>query len=98
MKSGTHKLNLSDTLYFTSDKRKVNAVTLTGNIDFYYKLNDLEEVLPSFFIWIHQRYLINLNFVSSIEGSNLIINNESLPISRTYQQDLMIAFAKTLLK
>lgn len=98
LKSGTHKLNLNNTLYFTSDKRKIDAVTLDGNIDFYYKLNDLEEVLPSFFIRIHQRYLVNLNFISSIEGSSLIINNESLPISRTYQQDLMIAFAKILLK
>lgn len=96
-KSKTEKINLSNTFYFTSDKRKVNAVTSNGIIDFYDKLDDLENNLPSFFVRIHQRYLVNINFVSSVESNSLSINGESLPISRGRYNSFMIEFAKTML-
>ncbi|WP_042276453.1 LytR/AlgR family response regulator transcription factor [[Clostridium] dakarense] len=98
LKSGTKKINLNNTLYFTSDKRKVNAVTLTGNIDFYDKLDELENNLPSFFVRIHQRYLVNINFVSSVESNSLTINDENLPISRGRYNSFMVEFAKTMLR
>lgn len=96
-KSKSEKINLSNTYYFTSDKRKVKAVTFTGDVDFYDKLDDLEGNLPSFFVRIHQRYLININFVSSVESNNLIINGENLPISRGRYNSFMVEFAKTML-
>lgn len=98
LKSGTKKINLNNTIYFTSDKRKVNAVTLTGYIDFYDKLDELEKNLPSFFVRIHQRYLVNINFVSSVESNSITINGESLPISRGRYNSFMIEFAKTMLR
>ncbi|MCM1988917.1 LytR/AlgR family response regulator transcription factor [Oceanirhabdus seepicola] len=97
-KSGTQKINLSETCYFVSDRRKVCAVTSHGNIEFYEKLNILENQLPSFFIRIHQRYLVNLNYINAVEGKSATVNGENLPVSRTYNQNLVIAFAKTLLK
>ncbi|MEG1312021.1 MAG: LytTR family DNA-binding domain-containing protein [Romboutsia sp.] len=90
-------MNLNNTFYFTSDKRKIKAITSTCNIDFYDKLDELEKNLPSFFVRIHQRYLININFVSSVESNSLIICGESLPISRGRYNDFMIEFAKTML-
>lgn len=97
-KGGTRKLNLSHTQYFFSDKRKVHGVTLAGTIEFYEKLDDLEKQLPKFFIRIHQRYLVNLNFISAIEKNNAVVGSENLPISRQYYQMLMIEFAKTMLE
>ena len=97
-KSKTVKINLSNTYYFTSDKRKVNAVTFTETIDFYDKLDNLEKNLPSFFVRIHQRYLVNINHVSSVESSSLVINKEVLPISRGRYNSFMIEFAKTMLR
>lgn len=96
-KSKIEKINLSNTFYFTSDKRKVKAFTSTGIIDFYDKLDNLEENLPSFFVRIHQRYLVNINFVSAVENSSLSINGENLPISRGRYNAFMIEFAKTML-
>jgi DNA-binding LytR/AlgR family response regulator len=96
-KSGTHKLNLSDTIYFLSDKRKVCAVSTTNNIEFYDKLDELQKRLPSFFIRIHQRYIINLNFTSAVEGNEVIVNGETLPVSRVYKQRLIISFTRTML-
>lgn len=96
-KSKTKKINLSDTYYFTSYRRKVNAVTFIETIDFYDKLDNVEKLSPSFFVRIHQRYLVNINHVSSVESSSLIINGESLPISRGRYNSFMIEFAKTML-
>lgn len=96
-KSGTHKLNLTNTIYFSSDKRKVCAVTTSYNIEFYDKLDELHKELPSFFIRIHQRYIININFASAIEGNVVIVNGETLPVSRAYKQNLIISFARTML-
>lgn len=97
-KSKTEKINLSNTYYFTSDRRKVNAVTFTETIGFYDKLDNIEKKLPSFFVRIHQRYLININHVSSVESSSLVINKEILPISRGRYNSFMIEFAKTMLR
>lgn len=97
-KSKTEKINLSNTFYFTSDKRKISAITTNGSIDFYDKLDDLEKSLPSFFVRIHQRYLVNINFVSSVESNSLSINGEDLPISRGRYNSFMIEFAKTMLE
>lgn len=97
LKSGAHKINLSNTIYFTSDKRKVCAITTNDRIEFYSKLDVLEKELPSFFVRIHQRYLVNMNFVSSVEANAAVVNGESLPVSRTYSQNLILCFAKTML-
>ncbi len=97
LKGGTQKLNLSKTIYFVSDKRKVCAVTDRDKIEFYKKLNELEKELPNFFIRIHQRYLVNINYVTSVESNIAVVNNEVLPVSRTYSHNLIINFAKTML-
>lgn len=97
-KSKTEKINLTNTFYFTSDKRKINAIMSTGIIDFYDKLDELEKNLPSFFVRIHQRYLVNINYVSSVESNKLVINNETLPISRGRYNSFMVEFAKTMLR
>lgn len=97
LKSGTYKLNLTNTVYFSSDKRKVCAVTAKDNIEFYDKLDELHKKLPSFFVRIHQRYIININFVSAVEGNVAIINGKTLPVSRVFKQNLIIRFARTML-
>lgn len=97
-KSKTEKINLTNTFYFTSDKRKINAIMSSGIVDFYDKLDELEKNLPSFFVRIHQRYLVNLNYVSSVESNKLVINNEILPISRRRYNSFMVEFAKIMLR
>ncbi|MPM57144.1 hypothetical protein SDC9_103965 [bioreactor metagenome] len=70
----------------------------SGIVDFYDKLDELEKNLPSFFVRIHQRYLVNLNYVSSVESNKLVINNEILPISRGRYNSFMVEFAKIMLR
>ncbi len=98
LNSNSYKLYLNDIIYFISDKRKIKVKTEGNTYEFYGKLDDIEKELPNFFIRIHQRYLVNLNFVSSIENNYIEINGEKLPISRNRYQDVMIAFVKTMLR
>lgn len=97
LNSSSYKIHLKDIIYFVSDKRKLKVVTKENTYEFYGKLDDIEKDLPSFFVRIHQRYLVNFNFVLSIENNYVDIKIEKLPISRQRYQTVMIAFAKTML-
>lgn len=93
----TLRLPLSRIKYFFSDRRSVNAVTAEETHTFYGKLSDLETELPENFVRIHNRYLVNLKYVQSIQGNSVQMAEEELPVSRSCKQDLAIAFAKYML-
>ncbi len=97
-KSGTLRLRLKEVRYFQSDRKKVTAETDEGKITFYGKLSDIESALPAYFIRIHNRYLVNLNYVTKVESSQCICAEEVLPVSRSCKQDLAVAFAKRMLR
>lgn len=97
-KSGTLRLSLREISYFKSEKRTVCAVRKSGEqISFYEKLDHIEAELPDFFQRIHNRYLVNLHYISKLESTSCICGEEKLPVSRTYRQALAAAFARTLL-
>lgn len=98
LNSNSYKLYLNDIIYFASDKRKIKVVTGENTYEFYGKLDDIEKEMPVFFIRVHQRYLVNLNFVLAIEKNYIEIKGEKLPVSRQKYQDVMIGFAKTMLE
>lgn len=98
LKSGTRRINLNETRYLVSDRRKINALTANGSVEFYGKLDDLEQELPEFFIRIHQRYLVNINYIAAVEKSSALVSGERLPVARSRMQPLMIAIAKTMLE
>ena len=97
-KSGTLRLRLKEVRFFSSDRKKVKAETEEGKIEFYGKLNDIETTLPEYFIRIHNRYLVNLNYVTKVESSQCICADEALPVSRGYKQNLAVAFARMMLR
>lgn len=97
-KSGTLRLSIREISYFKSDRRNIFAVQKNGEqVSFYEKLDEVESKLPDFFQRIHNRYLVNMNCISKVEGSSCICSGEELPVSRAYKQSLAVAFAKTML-
>lgn len=96
-KSGSFKLPLSQVKYFLSEKRQIHAVTTSQSYTFYGKLNDIEAKLPDSFIRIHNRYLVNLKYIQAIDGNQVLLKQEVLPVSRSCKQTLSIAFAKYML-
>ncbi|MEG0875304.1 MAG: LytTR family DNA-binding domain-containing protein [Clostridiales bacterium] len=97
-KGEIYKLNLKDVIYFSSDKRKIIAVTETKKVEFYGKLDDLPDELPSFFVRCHQRYLVNMKYVTAAENNFATVKGEKIPISRSRYQDFIISFAKSMLE
>lgn len=50
----------------------------------------MEEQLPaSQFIRIHKSYIVSIGFITSVRKSSVMIGNEELPVSETYQDALM---------
>lgn len=108
-KSGTYRIAFSEVLYFRSEGRSVEAVLLPDDaksdrgepdlktVRFYGKLSDIEKEMPVSFIRIHNRYLVNLQYVEKLEGPRLECGGVTLPVSRAYKQDTAVAFAKLML-
>lgn len=91
------RLPLKEILYFKSDRKKVTAVAVKGQEVFYARLSDIEAELPTGFIRIHNRYLVNLSHVSRIGNTFCLCGEEQLPVSRACRQELAAAFARKLL-
>lgn len=92
------RIPLSQTLAFQSDRRKVLALVADETIAFYGKIDEVCRELPSYFIRIHNRCIVNLNYVTTLEKDRCVLGKHSFPISRTFRQELEIAFARTMLK
>jgi len=83
------KLNLSEILYFEANSDYVFVHTLKQR---YLTLNSLkgiaQEVGPSPFIRIHRSYLVNKEHIRAIEGRQVLVRDDKLPISRQYYQEV----------
>lgn len=97
-KSGTLRLPLREVRYFKSERKKVEAVWGDRREVFYGKLSDMEQELPKYFARSHNRYLVNLNYVTRLEASVCICGEEEIPVSRGCRQELAAAFARTMLQ
>lgn len=97
--SNSYRINLKETLFFSSDKRKL-TVHLKNEppIEYYGKLDELASKLPAYFCRIHQRYLINLHYIQVVLEHEVELESYTLPISRACKADFLIAFAQFMLK
>ena len=85
-----HKIDYNDLLYFNSigDYVKVftkNKVLITNDT-----LKSIEVQLPQqYFIRIHKSFIISINAIQYIEGNQVKVANELLPIGLTYKDKLI---------
>lgn len=96
-KQGELCLPFDSILYFQSQGHKVYAVTSKVSHSFYGKLSELENLLPSCFVRIHNRYLIHLRHLNALEGNHVLVGGQRLPVSRSCKQGLSIAYARYIL-
>ena len=97
-KGGQKRLLLRNIYYFWSERRKIHVQTEDECLTFYGKLNDIELEMPDSFIRIHNRYLVNINFVQETGTEYVSCAGQQLPMSRANKQALQVAFAKLLLE
>ena len=85
-------------LYFASDRRQVTCVSAARTYTFYGKLDDVERDVGESFVRVHQRYLVRTAAVERMEGSQVFVGGEALPVSRACRSAALAALARTALE
>lgn len=90
IKNVFHKIKFADILYLKSDHVYVEVHNSKGK-HFVHRgsLSNLIEKMPSNFFRTHRSYLVNLDFLESINNQNVIIEGLEIPIGKNYRNDLI---------
>ncbi len=88
-----HKVKVDDLLFIMSSDKYIEIQTKTRSylkrdgIDSFIKDNDLPGIIR-----VHRSYAVKTENVSSVKGSNLLINEYEIPISKTYEEAFKKAY------
>ena len=53
-------------------------------------MKGIEKKLPSdMFARVHRSYIVNISRVDLVENTNIVINNNKIPIGASYKSDFM---------
>lgn len=100
---GTFRIPLSDIQYFYSEKRRIHIKLenkdngFISDYPFYDKLDHIEEQLSPRFIRIHQRYLVNPDYIINMSSNSVTLSDTTLPISRALKESAAAQLAHALL-
>ncbi|KQC02251.1 LytTR family DNA-binding domain-containing protein [Pedobacter sp. Hv1] len=83
------KINYSEILYVEGLKNYVSIYTTTAQrIITYQTLRELEDQLPQPpFYRVHRSYIVSTEHIRVIDGNNITIADQSIPIGETYRED-----------
>lgn len=85
-------------LYFASDRRQVTCAAVNRTYVFYGKLDDVERDVGEDFVRVHQRYLVRTSAVDRMEGSQVFIGEQAIPVSRACRSAALAALARAALE
>lgn len=83
-------VNINEVLYLKADNNTTDLVMSNGNtIEAFKPLKNFQELLPNYFVRIHNSYIINTNYVSRIhfgKAKCAIKNTKAMiPFSKSYK-------------
>ncbi|WP_370828867.1 LytR/AlgR family response regulator transcription factor [Fournierella massiliensis] len=93
-----YRIPLEEILYFASDRRRVTCVTARREYTFYGKLDEVAAELGSEFVRVHQRYLVRAAAVERIEGAQVMVGGQPLPVSRSCREQALLALTRAALE
>ncbi|MBS6194159.1 MAG: response regulator transcription factor [Clostridiales bacterium] len=90
IQGNSRKLRLSKISFFESNVRKIVAVMERESVEFYQKMNELEQKLPEGeFLRCHQSYIVNRSYILGMAGEEIVLlNQKKIPVSRRYMKDV----------
>ena len=92
---GQVQRRISEILYVESYQHYLYYHTATEAFKERAKLPDVaKRLLPYHFVRSSESYLVNLAHLQSIEGSEILVGKDRLPISRRCRADFLNAFAR----
>lgn len=79
-----YKIPFSDILYFCSNGRKINIVTLKKEYEFYGSLDNIySEVKNKKFLFVHKSFLVNFKHIRKYQYEQLTMSdNKIIPVSQ----------------
>jgi len=84
------KINFDDILYVEALQNYVTIHTKDKKYITYLTFKSVEEYLPADkFIKTHKSYIVSASKIDSIEGNDLRIGNQHIPISRNEKEEVM---------
>ncbi|MGN0655190.1 MAG: LytR/AlgR family response regulator transcription factor [Ruminiclostridium sp.] len=80
---------LRDIISVSCDRRKLTIHTAENDIEFYEKMSDFEEKLSPDFARCHKSYIVNMNYIDSIENWVTVVMKDGtkFPVGRSYRED-----------
>ncbi len=85
-----HRLRYEDIHYIQSMREYVAFYTPNGRILSLNSLKSLEEELPSDkFVRIHKSYMVAISRIEALEGNQVVIGKEKLPVGANYKEELL---------
>lgn len=89
------KVKWTDIMWLKGDGNYTTLVTRTQVYSLRNILKEFEAVLPQTdFFRIHKSYIVRLDEINSINPREVIIGKDSVPVGRTYFQDLINGIKK----
>lgn len=84
------KIYYDDILYFEAQQEYAKVVLANDSPVLVYKrMKQLEELLPTNFIRIHNSFILNNNYLDFIVDNHASVKGEKLPISASYRAKLI---------
>lgn len=84
------KVKFSDIMWMKGDGNYTTLVTRTNVYSLRNILKEFESVLPSDeFIRIHKSYIVRIEEIVTINPKELTVGKDSVPVGRTYYQNLL---------
>ncbi|MDO4281991.1 MAG: LytTR family DNA-binding domain-containing protein [Peptococcaceae bacterium] len=91
-----YRIPLAQILYFSSDRRKIHCVTKNRTYTFYGKLDKVAASVGAEFLRIHQRHLVHIPAITSVEASSVTLaGGETLPVSRANRTQVLLALTRS---
>lgn len=77
-------ISLSEILFFETEKSSISAHTTDNVYQVKYKLYELEEILPTYFIRVSKSTILNINHIYSITRN--ITSSSIVEFQKTYKK------------
>lgn len=87
IKSGKqlHRIAYASIFYFKARKEYIAIQTANEKILVYKRMKEMEAILPSHFVRIHNSYIVNTRHILKSDGKQVTVNGASLPLSNSYR-------------
>jgi two-component system LytT family response regulator len=80
------KIDLRSIVYFEAQKEYISIHTTGKKHIFFKRMKELQHELPHNFVRVHHSFIVNLDYITRIESSTVILEQSEIPIGDTFKE------------